>query len=131
MTARSFTEAFAAAAPVDLLADVNTWQRWNHGTGDEDDYPTAGDASYALSRVLAAVPDLIAQRDSARDWAAALEGQNAAALALHSRAYAGRGPDEGTRRGAVCIHCSDLQQDYVNWPCPTVSALSGSDGNPE
>jgi hypothetical protein len=85
MTARSFTEAFAAATPVDLLADIDTWQRWNHGTGDEDDYPTAGDASCALSRVLAAVPDLIAQRDSARDWAAALENRIEKALDLALR----------------------------------------------
>jgi hypothetical protein len=106
MTARSFTEAFAAATPVDLLADIDTWQRWNHGTGDEDDYPTAGDASCALSRVLAAVPDLIAQRDSARDWAAALESRIEKALDL-----------------ARFLPIGLLNE--------IIAALSGSDGNPE
>jgi hypothetical protein len=120
VTARSFTETFTAV-PDDLLADIDTWQRWNHGTGDEDDYPTAGDASCALSRVLAAVPDLIAQRDSARDWAAALEGQNAQLEAKVARVEKlaadldASGPGGWDREVAASIR----------------SALSGSDGNPE
>jgi hypothetical protein len=43
--------------------------------------------------------------------------------ALHVREYAGHGLDHGQREGAFCLHCSDLQQDYVQWPCPTIRAL--------
>ena len=56
----------------------------------------------------------------------ALLDRLAAVEALHVRKYAGHGPDGGDTRGAYCDHCSNLLNDYVNWPCDTRLALDSS-----
>ena len=59
-----------------------------------------------------------AERDEARRVISAVG-------ALHTREWAGHGPDKGEDGGAYCAHCSSWRQDYVPWPCPTVAALAG------
>lgn len=65
-----------------------------------------------VERLQGEVARLTDERDLARDVAAALEGENAAALAFH---YSVGSPGAG--RTVWCGH------DVHPWPCPTASAL--------
>lgn len=119
MTARSFTEAFAQARADEAIRDdlpahyfdcdkFRTYGYMNH-SGDCDCTATAD------------VESLLEKLHGAIRWAVTLEGQNAAALALHEGIHYGS-PDE--RYCGTCV--DEAGENAIAWPCPTVAALTGS-----
>jgi len=151
VSARSFTEALAAE-PLDLDAirdaEVKAGLDWN--------LDNAHPLLMVVGPLVDEIRELRAARDSARDWAAALEAQTAAVEMLHApatfslipasncddpRGHANRWFDDPwdtlcavcVETARYCTECSrvvwdaDEDADAVNWPCPTVAALTGGE----
>lgn len=74
-------------------------------------------------RPMPTLAEALAERGQARAEVERLRAAVQRVRALHTRGYAGHGPDTGQNTGAYCRHCSQIRAEYVNWPCETRRAL--------
>lgn len=121
MTARSFTEAFAARQDLDLDAIEARAARAHTLADDDADVDAAAALDTLVERSIPSLIEAARDRERAIRWAVTLEGQNAAALALHqSIPY----DFNGTNYCSTCV--DEAGENALAWPCPTVAALTGS-----
>lgn len=100
MTARSFTEAFAARQDLDLDAIEARAARAHTLADDDADVDAAAALDTLVERSIPSLIEAARDRERAIRWAVTLEGQNAEAVAL---------AEEMHRSGvSMLMHWSDI-----------------------